>query len=181
MAVAAAGAVRRHQQRVERPEQPRRDVVRDHHVHRVVPVSQQHKRHAQQRRAPHGPVNRPQLLRRVLCHDQVTEHEHHRVPRIDVVAAVRVLAVYRQPEPGDQIEHSLYDQERRRSVIALGAAHVSLAGHRQHRHEHRDRPVQVQQADHEEDTPSDNEAVLVEYDDQHGDGRRYHDEVLGHG
>lgn len=64
------------------------------------------------------------------------------MPRVDVVAAVRMLAVDRQAEARDEVEHAP-DDEQRRCVITLWTAVICGTRHWQHGDEHGHGPIQV--------------------------------------
>ena len=80
--------------------------------------------------------------------DEVCGDEGHRVSGIDVVAAVDVLSVDGESEPGEELEDPPGDDAGRDlGGVELLRAPVCRVRHRQHRHEHRHRPVVVVEGD----------------------------------
>lgn len=77
------------------PEQPRRDVVGDEDVDRVMTVGQHDEDDAKKGDEPRKPVERTPLPWRVLLDDERCDGEDHCMATVDVVAAIDVLAVDR--------------------------------------------------------------------------------------
>lgn len=91
---------------------------------------------------------------------QASEHQHHRVPTVDGVAAIRVLAIDRQTEAGHQRKGALGNDERGGAVDRLGAAIVGGAGHGQHGDVHGDGAHEVEHRHYDEDAAHYNEPIF---------------------
>lgn len=93
-------------------------------------------------------------------HDQVPHHQHGCVTRIDVVAAIDLLAIDAEAEAGENFEGSI-GHDAHCQVAHLGVTVVLWIGLGQGCHPHGDGSVEVEHTHYHKDPPGHDPAMLV--------------------